>query len=591
MQQDRSLELTRAEKTSGSARVVGASFGSSANAAFVWRVILSNLPFAIALTLGGQLPGPLQPLLVGAIMFVAPGLAWTDHRVGDAAVVLFRMLMHAFTVSFAALIVAMLWPGPTSRDGFLLLLAAATNVGLWLGARRGFYNAAPFAHPLARGLAAGATLFFLQCFVGAAYFIPPLEDQDMELQGTAYGLMNELRPTMTTNDASQFYFSHPLLLHFWIGESALISGELEQLRYYHDGAMALGVPAKGQAFTAWEEASYAHWESDYAHFLREPVMVATRTPNMWLSALSLFPLGLLAYRMTGARSTALAAVALYVTLPEVYVRSAYGGYMAIANCLMLYGTYFYLSVSGLLPERELPLPPPEQAQRSVVSAAFLASWADQKNVILPVATLAHAGLRSLLSGHLTQLFQRLWVRPDVRAALLITLTFFCGWLSYIAYGCIVAPTEFIEHHIRGHVMERLAMTDVNLNTQATGEWTYPSIVALWQQFAEHSGWPVIALTLPALASALRRVKHAQGVLLLWIMLAGIGFSLIDWRQTKHLAQFLPALVILIAAFWSAQSGRWKWVYGGGIALAVLWNMPRVGLLMHDFEYIKPLPIW
>ena len=50
---------------------------------------LSNLPFLGVLLLHGLLPSFLIVLLVGAILFLAPGLAWTDHRKGDAAIILF----------------------------------------------------------------------------------------------------------------------------------------------------------------------------------------------------------------------------------------------------------------------------------------------------------------------------------------------------------------------------------------------------------------------------------------------------------------------------------------------------------------------
>jgi hypothetical protein len=43
-------------------------------AAVAWRVGLSNLPFLVALGLNGVLPAFVQTLVVGAILFLAPGL-------------------------------------------------------------------------------------------------------------------------------------------------------------------------------------------------------------------------------------------------------------------------------------------------------------------------------------------------------------------------------------------------------------------------------------------------------------------------------------------------------------------------------------
>jgi hypothetical protein len=175
------------------------SFGSEV----VWRVLLSNLPFAIVLAFGAALPGPLKPAVVGSLIFLVPGLAWVDRSVGDAAVVLIRVVLASLAAAFAAWIIMVLPPGPTSRAGFLLLLAAITNVGLWRGARRGWYTAKPFDTPLARVLMVGSCVFFLQSYLGAAHFVPAMDDQDFEMQGTAYGLVHDLKPSMTTDEPSR----------------------------------------------------------------------------------------------------------------------------------------------------------------------------------------------------------------------------------------------------------------------------------------------------------------------------------------------------------------------------------------------------
>src|SRR6185503_1459199 len=174
---------------------------------------------------------------------------------------------------------------------------------------------------IAAGLAA---LFYLQSYVGAAYRIPPLEDHDMETQGTAYGLINDLVPTMVTNRYKRFFFAHPLLLHFYIGASALVSDDLERLHYYHESSLAIRDSSADLHKT---------WEHDKAQFDRDPVLLPTRTPNLFFAALTLFPLAFVVFRTSGSRAAAAGACVLYATLPEIYVRSAYGGYMAITNFL------------------------------------------------------------------------------------------------------------------------------------------------------------------------------------------------------------------------------------------------------------------
>lgn len=563
--------------------------------ATLWHVLWWNLPFALALWPGARLYAPLKPLVVGLVLFVLPGAAFVDRRRSDLGVVVYRVVAASVAASAAALLAVMALPGPTSRTVFLLALATLTNLGLWLGTRRGWYLQQSFATPLTRGLLLLSALFYVQSYIAAAHVVPALEDQDMELQGTAYGLVNELVPTMSTNQSSRYYFAHPLLLHLLIGESVLVSGDLERLHYYHTGAVALGdaPPGKfeGEAFDIWEAAVDARWAADFQHFLRDPVLVPTRTPNLFLSALTLFPLGLLVFRLSGSAVAAWLAGLLYMTLPEVFVRSSYGGYMALANFLGVSAAYFYLLASGLLPERDLAAPRVAITHRYSLSAAFLGGWADQKFVIVPIAALGHAALRWVWPARdAVRSGSKLWARPDVRAAVVLVLGFALGWITYMVYGVIVAKDMFIEHHIREHFLDRFRMEEV-APEEAPGGWVYPSVAGLWQQFASHSGWLVAAFGAGACVRAVRRIREAEGMLLLWIAVAALGFSLIDWRQTKHFAQFLPALCALTGVLWAATSGKGRTVANALVLVAIAWNGWQIARLMQDFSAIQPLPCW
>lgn len=555
---------------------------------FRWREAAAyagfNLPFLLALIGVGHLPQFLQPLAVGAVLFAAPGLAWTDWREGDAFSVLFRGLLLSVALAVIVWLCALAPPGPTSREAFILGLAIATNVGLWVGSARGWRAANPFSARPVRLLWVIAALFYVQTYVGAAHFVPPLEDQDMETQGTAYGLMHEGAPTMATNRSTLHFFAHPLLLHFWIGESALVSGDLDRLKHYHDGARALEGATRG---------IFAQWERDLALFERDPVLLPTRTPNLILSLLIVLPMGLIVCRLTGSAVAAAGAGALYATMPEVYVRHAYGGYMAITNFLLVAGAYFYLSAAGLLPAQALT--GPRRPARAGFWSGFLAGWADQKAILMGFAAPAHAALRFVLGGGIRGLLARAWRQGPrdaaIGSAFLIGVGFVAGWLVFAAYGLAISPREFIDDHVMGHVARRLKMSDLNLSEVAQGAWTYPSILALWREFADHTGWLLMAALAPALYDAGRRVRDGEGMLLLWAAIGAIGFSLVDWRQTKHLAHILPAIAMLVMIYWTRLAGPWRMAFSIVLAAAGAWNAWRVGLQMRDFSYIQPFPIW
>jgi hypothetical protein len=553
-----------------------------------WRIGLSNLPFALALLLPSFLPQFIEVLVVGAIIFLVPGLAWTDHRRGDAAVILFRSAVASLVAALAVMLILTLVGLGGHRTAFLLSLALVTNGGIWVGVRMGWFNGRPFSDPLPRLISVIAAAFLLQSYLGAAYFVPALEDQDMETQGTAYGLMHEFVPTMVTNRETRHFFAHPLLLHFWIGESALISDDLDRLKYHHDASLAaLSDPG----------AIEAQWQKAYAQFEKDPVLLPTRTPNLFLGALTLFPMGFLVFLLTGSRIASLAACVIYLSLPEVYVRTSYGGYLAITNFFLLSGAYFYLLASQLLTPAG-PIGTHASIGRSTWAAAFLGGWTDQKFLLLPMAAPLHAGIKallnlpSLISGGLQRFLRTLFARPYIIAGLLIGTGFVAGWMTFAAYGLVVAPADFIQDHLKSHIWWRLnKVTDVNLTRVEQGGFVYPSVLALWQQFADHTGWLLIPPMILGLLYAVPRVREAHGLLLMWAAVGIVGFSLVDWRQTKHLAHILPPLVMLTAVYWASLQGKARAVMGAVLAAAVAWNLWRIVLLMNDFEYLKPLPIW
>jgi hypothetical protein len=337
------------------------------------------------------------------------------------------------------------------------------------------------------------------------------------------------------------------------------------------------------------------WKKEFAQFQKDPVLLPTRTPNLFLSALTLFPLGFLIYRLCGSLAAAVGACVVYATLPEIYVRSSYGGYLAVTNFLLTSGAYFYLHAGGLLPERAgIGGTYAGPVGRWAWVATFLGGWADQKNLLLPLTAALHAALRALIdlrhqaAEGVRVLVRRLADRPDIIAGFLIVTGFAAGWATFALYGLLVAPGDFIADHLNEHVWSRIKGA---AHVKILGGPLYPSVVALWRQFADHTGWLLVPPMLLGFWRASQRWREADGMLMIWILVGAIGFSLIDWRQTKHLAHLLPALVTLGAVYWASLQGRLQWLLTALISVAVAWNVWRIGQLMNDFYYLLPRPDW
>lgn len=555
------------------------------------RVALHNLPFVIALTVMRDLPELARTLITGAILFFVPGLAWVDRREGDGFVVVFRMVIYSLLAALASWLLMYVLPGPTNRAGFLVLLAALTNLGLWLGLRKGWYATTPFGTPLFRMLALVATLFFVQSYVGAAHRIPALEDQDMETQGTSYGLIHALSPTMATDRGTRHFFAHPLLLHFYVAESVWVAGDLDELKHYHDGSLSIAAADDRPLDEVAWGMMIQQQRKDLAIFETGAVLVPTRLPNVFLGVLVVFPLGFLIYRLTASALIATAICALYATLPEVYVRSAYGGYLGLTNFVTLSLGYFYLQGAGLLPDRAYASGAPPNPARRAFGIGALGAWTDQKVALIPGAAVAHLGLRMLADGGFSKLWSRIRSNQTVTIVFLIGLGFVVGWGAYVVYGLLVAPRDFILDHIKNHIVRRLRMNDVNLAQDRHGQFVYLSIVGLWGQFAKHTGWLIVIPAAIAMIRGAKRILHAEGFFFIWAAVGAVGYSMTDWRQTKHLALLLPAMFVLIGMLWASLPNKPKAALSAVLGGALLWNLWMVANVMNEFTYITPLPIW
>ena len=102
---------------------------------------------------------------------------------------------------------------------------------------------------------------------------------------------------------------------------------------------------------------------------------------------------------------------------------------------------------------------------------------------------------------------------------------------------------------------------------------------------------LVALALISAVLALRRLNGPEGFVLSWCAVGAAVFSATDWRQTKHLALIVPALVLLIGFTWGSASRPWRAIFGVLVLLGVAWNVWQTAHLMADFTYLQPQPIW
>jgi hypothetical protein len=397
-------------------------------------------------------------------------------------------------------------------------------------------------------------------FISALRIVPPLEDHDSETQGTAYGLMHRLEPHMVTNRRAVYFFAHPLLLHFYIGSSFLLLDELEEVSYYYDSAL------EGERLDTI-------WNRDFQKFVANPHLLATRMSNLFFSVLIFYFLFLFLYSSTDSYFLSLSGPILYFTFPEVFVRSSYGGYMAIENfSILMMSHLFFFKDSFKSDEKYINT-------LSFLSGVF-AVFASQKIIIVLIAMVisdfvCHDG--NFSEKAIAPLKNRI-----VQGVLL-------GTILFLGYGFLVDSKVFIGDYIKQHMLYRFRLDDVRF-TFSSKIW-YPSIPGLWKEFYGNLGFPFLLAAIPLSVYTLFRIKSRESFFGLWFMVGAVIFSLVDWRQTKHLMLIILPLIISMIIFIS-RSRQWvKIVFFFMLVFLVQNNIKVIISLAKDFSTISPTPIW
>ena len=592
----------------------------------VWAVVL-NLP--LLLCRPGALAGttPLvRSLAINLVLLVVPGLPWTRvlvvrgwlGRESWAAVVGLSCAAWVLCVAIAHVV----GYAPSARM-IWYAMAVVTNAGLICLAAARVPGERPAQVPgLNVRRLTGLLLFaaaYMAYFFGATRIVPDMEDHDYETQGTAYGLLTHLKPMLLTDRHTTYYFAHPPLLHACVAGSFLAWGELESLKPYdeawqrvhaaglgelnrppveqfqrlprsgwlvHDGQTADPLATRHRA-TGVEGTDYLvdpplpqygrripvedlEVQLLYDRYRHEPLLLPTRTPNLFFAALTVALLGQWVLRITGRGWLALAVAAAYGSSPEVFVRSCYGGYFAISQFAlveMLLAVEFWTSVRS------------RAAWRNALAAGGFAALACHKLVLLPAAMAAWELLRpgELFWGRVRRVLRH----PAV-------LGFAAGTACFWLYGMTISPSVFWQDHVRTHLLDRV------VHNNPLGYTNYPSVPGLWLEFSRHTGYVLLPLGLIALAMlAVRgrgRFQFSLPVIALWMLLIAVAFSLIDWRQTKHLMPLMLPLVMVPAA-WAARSPVGRIVVGLALAGLVVWNLDALSALADHFDKFAITPAW
>jgi hypothetical protein len=547
-----------------------------ATAAAVTAVLLGAafLPFLAGRRIGEGVAGAVVLAAAAMLAPAAPGWILSAGRLPPtraAAALLSVTLLH-----LAAMLTLRVLRAEPTPAAFAAVLAWWTALAVAAAAWRS-PAVRPPRDPAPWCL--GAAAFLLFAWSGTSV-VPPLEDQDSEVQGTANGMVRELAPVSLMNRGRLHFFAHPPLLHVFSAATITLGGRLEVVRPAYDVAREelAKLPAderrRGPAAVVRAlrdpprvpDRAFLWHSRVFRAFREDPALLATRAPNFVLGAFAVVLVFAWARRLGAGTPDAALAAAAYATLPEIVVRSSYGGYYALSAAT-------FVSAGWLAAERR-------HRGSFAGTAGALAALANHKALVVGAAALAAAWLR----------------RRPAAAVVLAGIT--AGTALFWAWGLAIAPGDFVGEHLLDHGIKRFALGEA---TTRGGASVYPSRLGVWGEFATNHGWPWVAAAAAALVwGAARAAKRAAEpdplgeaveILVPWLLVGAAVFTWIDWRQTKHLALLVPAATILVAAMLCASPPRARAVVRLVLAAAVLWNIAGLVRLVRDFDSLKVTPIW
>jgi len=529
--------------------------------------------------------GVVAPAAAGALLPGGAGSArWFTRAVAAAALL---NVTVAVTLKIAGIP-----PGPRVYAALLGFITVTTGA---YGVSWGGHVAGPRRE--AATWVAGLVAMTLAAWAGTS-LVPPLEDQDSEVQGTAWGLAHDLEPICLTNRSTLWFFAHPPLLHAMNAATITLGGDLETVRPPHDASVReqekLPPEQRRRGLSAAVDAlrgraprpdrGYVWFHEVYKPFLNNPALTATRAPNFALAGAVAVLLLAWVRRLGAPLLDAALVTAVYLTLPEIVVRSAYGGYYALTAATFLAGARLASGSVG--------------GARSAYLAGVMAALANQKAVLLGAAVAGWRALRAI-SGR-----SAFGLRP----ALPLVFGLAVGTGAFWVYGLWTAPGEFIADHLLEHGFHRFAGSEA---LTRAGKTIYPSRAGLWLEFARHMGWIWTGLATVSLggiavaaARSLRRthrpdpsvrppadLRDATGILTLWVLLGALVFTATDWRQTKHLCLLVPALSVMIGWLAGRLGTGPRWVLRTALVAALAWNVVWIVRLARDFGALAISTVW
>ncbi|HAH19319.1 MAG: hypothetical protein A2Y00_07125 [Omnitrophica WOR_2 bacterium GWF2_43_52] len=436
-----------------------------------------------------------------------------------------------------------------------------------------------------------AVLFFAYVlfFWLAVDIIPPLQDNTLTTQSTAYGLSVYFIPKTFTDRYISYEFAHPLLMHFYTAGVFSLTGNLEKVRYYYDYAnefeelsqkkfykgeyIDLSIQNFGARRVRINEVTDDKLvfdayipqlkpnprllpieKSSRFGFIKDNNVKEDYMPILNEDSAGVNSLPIDVIRKGEYWKMARKVYRLFYNTPYLYPSRLPNIVFTLMSLLSLYYLLSFISQSrilaglgvvafGTIPElliRSLGGSTTSisifamllimyfysiHEQKALFAAAFFAGLVEHKIIVI---------LISLCIFEFIVNKRRL---GNYRLSLSAVAGFIGGIGVYWMYGLFTNSHVFLQDHFRYHFINRI------FHVADLGYTGYPGIGMLWVMFIKQAG---LLLVFPAFFAMFSLFKVENQVFCklypLCFACGAIAFSVVDWRSTKHLVLLTPALV-------------------------------------------------
>jgi len=537
-----------------------------------------------------------HPLILGsllcAIIFVIPGMAWEGICRSQKKKTLLEHLFYWLLISSLVLILGIaihvifnIKIGSRSYAYYLFFVNnSAFAISYFRGRRPGNFHYK--AADLKKVIAVFLLIFFLLLLFNylAVYIIPPLQDNTLTTQATAYGLSRHFTPKTFTDRYICYGFAHPLLHHFYTAASVFLTGHLEDLKYYYDYANKYEKlqdmkPYVGQQIDLFVQ-KFGRLEVKVKEIAGNRIYLDKNVPSVEPNT-RLKPVGRFCFirdnniiedyiptsdnQLADNLEYEVVKRGEYWSMAREVYRKFYNNpylfssrlpniFFTVMSCWVIYCIFItitgskYLSLAGVLSYISIP----ELLVRSIggsyssitlFSIMVIAYFyiRNQYKALFWAALFGalanHKVVIILISIGLLELFKKALFRRDNGFWPAVS-GFAMGTILFWIYGLIVNRQAFLLDHFHYHLFNRI------FHISDFGYSGYPSIGELWSEFTRNVNPFFVFPALLGTGFAIFRTRTSNLLIFpLWFVFTGVIFSFIDWRGTKHLLLAVPALLI------------------------------------------------